>query len=246
MEPSVSLQQHMFNKLGDNTYRDINQYNPLHIQHPPNGTSGDPDAPKFVNYLDEETMSLVGDGDPKSINVIVPQDCSGFNLGSFFVRRSAWTDRLLDIWWDPVYYEQRHMEWEHQEQDALEYVYTNQPWVRSHFAFVPQRKINAFPHSACGDDRGLPKGGCRALKPGDDPRECGIQGVHYQESERDFLVNMAGCGWGRDCWNEMYSFRERSNRLNRGIGEKIRNWLRGRPRDDERGLLEQDGWLHEG
>ncbi|KAF2716365.1 glycosyltransferase family 34 protein [Polychaeton citri CBS 116435] len=225
MEPSYSLQHHIFDNIGSSTYRDINVYNPLHIQHPPNGTSGDPNAPQFVNYLDPISSSATGDGKPESVNLIVPQDCGGFNLGSFFVRRSAWTDRLLDIWWDPVFYEQRHMEWEHKEQDALEYVYTNQPWIRPNTAFIAQRRLNAFPHGACGDDRGLPSTGCSSLREGDDPRECGIQGIHYQESERDFLVNMAGCEWGRDCWGEMYNFRQLSNRLNRNPWEKIKDYV---------------------
>ncbi|RMY29033.1 hypothetical protein D0866_08987 [Hortaea werneckii] len=209
MEPTYSLQSHLFNDLGSNTYRDINIHNPLHIQHPPNGTSNlppEPDLPPYQNYLDDETSSPNGDGDPNSIHLLVPQDCAGFNLGSFFVRRSAWTDRLLDIWWDPVFYEQKHMEWEHKEQDALEYIYANQPWIRKHVGFVPQRKINAFPNGACGDDLGLPPvGGCKAIlaeaarlerigqsTAGLDFRECGVKGVHYQEHERDFLVNMAG------------------------------------------------------
>ncbi len=29
------------------------------------------------------------------------------------------------------------------------------------------------------------------------------------------MVNMAGCEWGRDCWGEMYNFRELSYYLNR-------------------------------
>nr|POF26131.1 putative alpha-1,6-mannosyltransferase mnn10 [Quercus suber] len=226
MEPSYSLQNHLFRDLGARTYRDININNPLRIQHPPNGTSGDPNAPKYANYLDPNTLSAVGDGDPKSINLIVPQDCGGFNLGSFFVRRSSWTDRLLDIWWDPVFYEQRHMEWEHKEQDALEYIYSNQPWVRPHTAFVPQRLVNAFPHGACGDDKGLPAGGCSSLKSGDDEQECGVHGIHYQEKARDFLVNMAGCEWGRDCWAEIYNFRQLSNKLNRTPWEKFKDWAR--------------------
>ena len=230
MEPHYSLQHHIFNSLADTTYRDINKYNPLQIAHPPNGTSDDPSA-HHVNYLDPETLSVDGDGKPESINIIVPQDCGGFNLGSFFVRRSQWTDRLLDMWWDPVFYEQRHMEWEHKEQDALEYLYINQPWVRPHMAFISQRRVNAFPTGACGDDRGVPDapGGCSSLSP-ENPEyqryECGLQGIHYQEKERDFLVNMAGCEWGRDCWGEMYNFRQLSNHLNRGRWEKFKDWLR--------------------
>ncbi|KAF2460104.1 galactosyl transferase GMA12/MNN10 family-domain-containing protein [Lineolata rhizophorae] len=195
MEPSYSLQAHIFNNLGENTYRDINVYNPLNISHP-----------LTEEYLDPETRSTVGDGDPSSINLIVPQDCGGFNLGSFFVRRSAWTDRLFDIWWDPVGYEQKHMQWEHKEQDALESMYRNQPWVRPHVAFAPQRRINSFPIGACSDN-------------GPDPN------IHYQEQDRDFVVNMAGCEWGRDCWGEMYHFRQLSNRLNRNPWEKFKDWI---------------------
>ncbi|QDS68167.1 hypothetical protein FKW77_010399 [Venturia effusa] len=197
MEPHRSLQSHIFNDLAHNTYRDINVYNPLNISHPPT----DP-------HLDPESLSPVGDGKPNSINIMVPQDCGGFNLGSFFVKRSIWTDRLLDIWWDPVHYEQKHMEWEHKEQDALEYMYRNQPWIRPHLAFLPQRKVNSFPPGACGDK-------------GDDPK------IHYKAEDRDFLVNMAGCEWGRDCWKEMYSYRQLSYRLNRGHWETFADWIRG-------------------
>ena len=119
------------------------------------------------------------------------------------MRRSQWTDRLLDLWWDPVHYEQKHMEWEHKEQDALEYLYTNQPWIRSHIGFIPQRKINSFPAGACGEK-------------GDN------KNIHYKEKDRDFVVNMAGCEWGRDCWGEMYNFRELSNKLNRTLWEKFK------------------------
>jgi len=190
MEPSYSLQKHIFNNLGSNTYRNINDYNPLQIKHP-----------LTEEYLDENSRSLVGDGKPESINMIVPQDCSGFNLGSFFVRRSAWADRLLDLWWDPVHYEQKHMQWEHKEQDAIEYLYQTHPWIRPHTAFIPQRKVCSFPNGACGKDNNT---------------------IHYNETERDFVVNMAGCEWGRDCWGEMYSFRELSTRLNRSWWEKFR------------------------
>jgi mannan polymerase II complex MNN10 subunit len=197
MEPSYSLQSHMFNNLKANTYRDINAYNPLNITHPPT-------AP----YLDEVSRSPIGDGDPNSINMIIPQDCGGFSLGSFFIRRSDWTDRLLDIWWDPVAYEQKHMVWEHKEQDALEWIYDNQPWVRSHVAFTPQRRINSFPLVACGDN-------------GNNPN------IHYNPRGRDFLVNMAGCQWGdRDCWHEMFEFRRLSVELNRTWMFKVWKWIK--------------------
>lgn len=240
MEPSVSLQSHLFDNLQTRTYRDINLYNPLKIQHPPNGTSASLDAPAYANYLDPISLSATGDSQPESISMLIPQDCGGFNLGSFFVRRGGVIDRILDIWWDPVFYEQRHMEWEHKEQDALEYIYTNQPWVRPHVAFIPQRLINAFPNGACGDDRGVPEAGCKpdwlskdrgVVRQTKGERsglmedgECGVGGIHYQEKERDFLVNMAGCEWGRDCWGEMYNYRQLSNKLNRSRWELFKDW----------------------
>ena len=195
MEPSYSLQSHIFNDLTGNTYRDINIYNPLNISHP------------FKSpHLDAVARSPTGNSRKDSIHLVIPQDCGGFNLGSFFVHRSIWTDRLLDIWWDPVGYEQKHMEWEHKEQDALEHLYINQPWIRPHTAFIPQRKINSFPMGACSDN-------------GEDAR------IHYSERDRDFVVNMAGCEWGRDCWGEMYNYRELSNKLNRTPWEKFKDGL---------------------
>jgi len=202
MEPSVSLQSHIFNDLPSTTYRDIRAYNPLNVQHP-----------LSASYLDTNTRSPTGDNLGTSINMIIPQDCGGFNLGSFFVRRSAWTDRILDIWWDPVHYEQRHMQWEHKEQDAFEYLYESQPWIRPHVAFIPQRKINSFPPGACGDG--------------------GNETIHYSEKERDFVVSMAGCEWGRDCWGEMYHYRELSNRLNRNRWEKLKAWFSDKAKTTE-------------
>ncbi|KAJ0427196.1 galactosyl transferase GMA12/MNN10 family-domain-containing protein [Aspergillus carlsbadensis] len=192
MEPSYSLQNHLLSRLGEIAYRDINEYNPLNITHPP-----------VQLYLDELSRSAIGDNDPSSIHFLLSQDCGGFNLGSFFVHRSLWSERLLDIWWDPLMYEQRHMQWEHKEQDALEYIYASQSWVRNSVAFVPQRYINSFPPGACGDQM--------------DPK------VHYMEGGRDFLVNMAGCDFGRDCWDEMYQYREYSAWLNRGLWAHVKD-----------------------
>ncbi|KAB8069227.1 glycosyltransferase family 34 protein [Aspergillus leporis] len=195
MEYSYSLPDHIFNRLDEIAYRDINVYNPLNISHPPTEV-----------YLDEVSRSPEGDRDPSSIQLVLSQDCGGFSLGSFFLRRSVWSERLLDIWWDPVMYEQKHMEWEHKEQDALEYLYTNEPWIRSHVAFLPQRYINSYPRGACGD--------------GTNPD------IHFVEGAGDFMVNMAGCSLSRDCWSEMYKYRELSNQINRTWRERMQDKTR--------------------
>lgn len=195
MEYDTSLQSHIFNHLDDRVYRDINEYNPMNITHP---------LSEF--YLDDLGRALEGDGNPDSLNMLLTQDCAGFNLGSFFLRRSLWTDRLLDSWWDPVMYEQMHMNWEHKEQDAFEYIYQSQPWVRSSVGFLPQRSINSFPPGACGENNPT---------------------IHYQEKDRDMVVNMAGCMFGRDCWSEIHDFRELSNKLNRGLWAQLLDSWRG-------------------
>ena len=128
------------------------------------------------------------------------------------------------------------MEWEHKEQDALEHVYTAQPQLRTHVAFIPQRKINSFPLAACG-------------KKNDEGEDMADPRFHYSQRDRDFLVNMAGCEWGRDCWSEMYEFRELSIKLNRNIWQKIVHSIKDRisPKksemsdDDEQVLTTNNG-----
>jgi mannan polymerase II complex MNN10 subunit len=197
MEPYYSLQSHIFKNLADKVYRDINVFNPRNITHP----FEDP-------YLDDEALSPVGDGKAESINLILSQDCAGFSLGSFFIRRSAWTERLLDVWWDPVAYEQKHREWQHQEQSALEDLYESQPWIRQHTAFLPQRMINSYPQPACGDGTGKNN-----------------TMFHYDEKDRDFIVNMAGCEANYNCWWGMYFHRQYSYWLNRTWWEKFKEDL---------------------
>src|SRR5947209_8685992 len=41
--------------------------------------------------------------DPASIDIIVAQDHNGLNAGSFFLRRSKFTQLLLDFWSDPFF-----------------------------------------------------------------------------------------------------------------------------------------------
>lgn len=194
MESRTSLQDHIFNNLESHVYRDINEYNPLNITHPP---------PEF--YLDELERTLATDSGAETLHLLLSQDCSGFNLGSFFLRRSVWTERLLDTWWDPVMYEQMHSRWEHKEQTALEYIYQSQPWVRNGVGFLPQRRINSFPLGACGDENN--------------------PAFHYQEADRDFVVNMAGCMFGRDCWTEIYTYRAISREHNRSPWDGVYNWI---------------------
>lgn len=181
MEPELSLEKHVFAKLaapnGEQDglfYRDVSYYNPLNIT-------------LAIPYTDYK----------QPVDMWISQDCGGFNLGSFLMRRSEWTEKLLDVWWDPVFYEQKHMEWEHKEQDALEYLYTHEAWIRGRVGFLPLRTMNSFPPGACEGQ----------YENGNDPR------FFYDERDRDFVINMAGCQWGRDCWGEMERYKALSQNL---------------------------------
>ena len=112
MEPQISLEKHFLNNLYNATYRTLDTFNPLNL-------------PTDLPYVDYN----------QPIDMVITQDCGGFNLGSFLIRRSEWSEMLLDIWWDPAMYEQMHMQWEHKEQDALETLYSTQAWIRERIAF---------------------------------------------------------------------------------------------------------------
>ena len=83
MEPSRSLEAQIFSRLHRIASRDISRtHNPLNISE--------------IAYVDTS----------KPMDILISQDCGGFNLGSFLVKRSQFTRRVLDMWWDPVFYEQ--------------------------------------------------------------------------------------------------------------------------------------------
>ena len=55
-------------------------------------------------------------------------------------------------------------------------MYTTQPFIRSGVGFLPQRAINAFPMGACEGYEGR-------------------KDIFYNQQDRDFIVNMAGCAY---------------------------------------------------
>ena len=85
MESARSLDDQIFSRVDEIATRNISEtHNPLNI----------PEIP-FVDYT-------------KPIDMLISQDCGGFNLGSFLLRRSEFTRRVLDLWWDPILYEQKY------------------------------------------------------------------------------------------------------------------------------------------
>lgn len=173
MEPELSLDDYLLKNIDKKAYRSVDYHNPLKIK-------------SDIPYTDTKS---------NPVDLIIGQDCGGFNLGSFLIKRSEWSDILLDEMWDPVMYEQMHMIWEHKEQDCLEFLYNSQPWIRERVGFVPLKAFNSFPAGACEEEKDNPI-------------------FFYNKKDRDFLVNMAGCNFGeRSCWNEYEYYRKLKEEL---------------------------------
>ncbi|GMM27760.1 alpha-1,6-mannosyltransferase [Martiniozyma asiatica (nom. inval.)] len=104
---------------------------------------------EYLNPLNIKVDSPFADTINSPIEFLIAQDCGGFSLGSFAIKKTAYSDLLLDSWWDPVFYEQNHMAWEHREQDCLEVLYSNQPWIRERMGFVEMRMLGGYSRTAC-------------------------------------------------------------------------------------------------
>ncbi|TID16029.1 hypothetical protein E2P81_ATG08890 [Venturia nashicola] len=81
------------------------------------------------------------DADLDNIDLLVAQDHNGVNAGSFFLRRSNYTQWLLDMWTDPFYMK---MDWPGQEQDALLHHIRHHKIFREHTGMIRQRVANAY------------------------------------------------------------------------------------------------------
>ncbi|CCH44850.1 putative alpha-1,6-mannosyltransferase MNN10 [Wickerhamomyces ciferrii] len=173
MEPEISLEKLIFNKIDEIVYRDLQYFNP---------NSLDLDIP-YINY--EEPL-----------NLILTQDCGGFNLQSFLIKKTDWSITLLDLLFDPVFYLQNVEIWKNGERNALEYYYNKFGWIRSRVGFLPTKTISALPQGAC-------------------PNNALDEQFFYNESSRDFLVNMMGCEYNRNCWDEMEFFKKLSKVLHK-------------------------------
>ncbi|KAH3664400.1 hypothetical protein WICMUC_005785 [Wickerhamomyces mucosus] len=179
MEPQITLEELILNHINETIQRDISYFNPKDL---------DIEVP-FTDYKEP-------------INLILSQDCGGFNLQSFFIKKTKWSIALLDLLFDPVLYFKTHSAWKNGEKNALEYYYNKFGWVRSRIGFVPTRLISSLPKGACPDfefDAAL----------------------FYNETSRDFLVNMMGCEYNRNCWDEMEFFKKLSDNLHKSFLTKI-------------------------
>ncbi|QIX00612.1 hypothetical protein AMS68_006129 [Peltaster fructicola] len=79
--------------------------------------------------------------DFENIDLIMAQDGATFNAGSFLIRRSLFSQWLLDIWADPFF---MHAGFTNREQDSMVHMMKHHPTVRKHTGVARQRSINAF------------------------------------------------------------------------------------------------------
>ncbi|CDK25394.1 unnamed protein product [Kuraishia capsulata CBS 1993] len=232
MEPQVSLDDLIFNQL-DLMYRNMEYFNPNNL------------------LVDEEPSSHSlryepkNDEDAHSIDLILTQDCGGINLNSFLIKKSQWSNLLLDLLWDPVFYKQMHVKWinsghrkkygfslnsneynsngynnDEEEKNCLEYFYTTQTWFRSKIGFMPIRAFNSLSEDFCmdiDDDEELEA----LMKASGQSSQLGEQGkssklttqylnnkknFHYNETDRDFLINFMNCEKHQSCWDRFQQF----------------------------------------
>ncbi|KAL5612325.1 uncharacterized protein BROUX77_002481 [Berkeleyomyces rouxiae] len=77
----------------------------------------------------------------KNIDYIIAQDHNGLNAGTFFVRRSIFSQLLMDVWADPFLI---HGGFVNEEQDAMYHLFNHHPVVRKHIGLMKQRVANSF------------------------------------------------------------------------------------------------------
>jgi hypothetical protein len=138
-------------------------------------------------------MPQLADSNLDELDMLIAQDHNGINAGSFFLRRSKFTQWLLDMWADPFFVQ---MEWPGKEQDTL--VSRSAIWIsirsanivlqlhfvkhhrmfREHVGLLKQRVANAYPEG--GSD------------------------MRWQDN--DLLVHLAGCWVVDKCQERWESF----------------------------------------
>ena len=136
---------------------------------------------------------------PEDINFVISKDAWGMNVGNFLMRRSEWSNWLLDLWIEPLYIAQN---WVFPENDAWTHMWQKHKIVQDHALCMDQRSMNAYP-------------------------EYNFLGEHWQPG--DHIVHFAGCGESAQCeseWNKYWEKREKvevpvavRNKLETGVAE---------------------------
>lgn len=172
MQPEISIEKLVFSLIEKQLYH--------RLQLTSSKSNCDYDT-SWISFADKRDIpTLMVDPESESgIELILTEDCYGINLSSFFIKRSIWSDLLLDMLWDPVLYRQKHIEWsklkrknkpnrfgtitlnaqenaddlgnpsEIEEKNCLEYFLSTQSWLRSRTAFLPTKVFNSISNDSC-------------------------------------------------------------------------------------------------
>lgn len=161
---------------------------------------------KSINWgaaLTKENRGPLGtfmqpDADLDNLDMLVAQDHNGINAGSFFLRRSKYTQWMLDMWADPFFMK---MDWTGQEQEALVsdtspthgelqrlisgqlHFIKHHRTFREHTGIIKQRVANAYVEG----------------------------GPDMQWYKGDLVVHLAGCWVADKCaerWNDFWNKRD--------------------------------------
>lgn len=145
MTPSINLHDHVLTQAGLNK----------------NGAFGKELGRVVGGSSGYTTLTTV---DESKVNFDISSDQWAMNAGTFLLRRSDWTDWLLDMWDDPLYIK---ADWVMKENQAWTHMFTNHEIIRNHTAHIAQKGLNSYPSYK-------------------------FLGEHW--SEGDLLVPFAGCG----------------------------------------------------
>ena len=146
MTPSLDLESHILPRGGLQRQLVLDEF--LHV---PGGGLSKMKTPAHMK--DED------------VNFIIDSGGWGMNVGSFLMRRSEWSDWLLDMWADPL---ATAKDWIFPENDGWTHLWNNHEIVRKHTGLVKQRSMNAY-------------------------SPWNPNGAHYEDG--DLLVHFAGCGY---------------------------------------------------
>lgn len=144
------------------------------------------------NILLDHPMTGAGGGEtgyrspaayhPDNINFVISLDNWGMNVGNFLMRRSEWSDWLLDLWIEPLYISQN---WVFPENDGWTHMWQYHEIVQNHTACMKQQSMNSYP-------------------------DYNFLGQHWQPG--DHIVHFAGCGGDAICesaWAKYWNMREK-------------------------------------
>ncbi|CCX32076.1 galactosyl transferase GMA12/MNN10 family-domain-containing protein [Pyronema domesticum] len=126
MNPSLSLESHIFAELPNLIRRDIPVVPPDSII-------------RTYRHVPAEKVQM-----------ILSQDKTGLQVGSIILKAGTWAQYFLDAWYDPMF---RFYNFQKGEQNALEHIVQWHPTILTKLALIPQKSFNSFsPKSIDSED----------------------------------------------------------------------------------------------